>query len=449
LNPKSTNTTTSAIGYFYPDVLNSLIFRKNIIVFSELTFEKKTTYNAGYTSLATRQTNKIYQKLDNSFFNIFFVKLNEELLAMNKKTKEEKNKIDKIKGDVDIITQTYYSFKNINDKWLTSPTETIKGYPYNDAGKNLIDSFVFVDRAMNPIGDTIINAELLPQLFEDTNVSVFSVLSQLLSANGFEFFPLQNFMSFDNPANWEDSFKILTGVPALNPSSAFVCMYIGGSSSYPSTSSSETNGFINDGIIDLSNPQVKDFNTTPNDTKQEQEINSNFQFRQVRAFRVRFGEQNQSMFTNIKIDSKEYTDTNESINILARLAGDNKIDAPTPKGQNLYNLYENRSYKATITSMGNATIQPTQYFQIENVPLFNGAYIILSVEHTITANKMMTEFSGTKILKYPVPRVLNPVAFVGIDEDISNLSAGQIVQGALLTNYPQTQYNSMYTFKLI
>ena len=61
---------------------------------------------------------------------------------------------------------------------------------------------------------------------------------------------------------------------------------------------------------------------------------------------------------------------------------------------------------------------------------------------------MMTEFSGVKILKYPVPRVLNPVAFVGIDEDISNLSAGQIVQGALLTDIPQTQFNSMYTLKI-
>jgi len=448
LNPKSENTTTSAKGIYFSDLLSPLITRKNITVFSQLTFEMKTTYNSGYTSLKARQNNELYKKWDDNFFSLFFVKLNEEILGINKKIKEEKDKNDKIKGDIDVITQTYYSFKNINDKWLTSPTETISGYPYNDTGKNLIDSFAFVDRAMNPIGDTMINAELLPQLFEDTNVSIFSVLSQLLSANGFEFFPLQNFMSFDSNG-WENSFKIITNIPQNNNASAFVCMYIGGSSSYPSTSSSETNGFVNDGIIDLSVPQVPDFNTTSSDTKQEQETNNlKFPFRQVRAFRVRFGEQNQSMFTDIKIDSKEYTDTNESINILARLAGDNKISAPTPKGQNLYNMYENRSYKATVTSMGNAMIQPTQYFQIENVPLFNGAYIILNVEHNITPNKMMTTFSGTKILQYPSPRVLSPVAFVGIDEDISNLSAGQIVQGALLTNYPQTQYNSMYTFKI-
>jgi len=454
LNPNSENLPALAHGQYCDNIITPLITRKNIVIFSQITFKMDTTYNAGYISLKTKNNKPNTKKINDKFFSIFFKKLNSEILAINDKTKEEKDKQDKIKGDIDIITQTYYSFKNINDKWLTSPTETTTGYPYNDAGKDLIDSFAFVDRAMNPIGDTMINAELLPQLFEDNNVSVFSVLSQLLSANGFEFFPLQNFMSFADNKGWEDSFRITTSIPTLKTSSAFVCMYIGGSSCYPSTSSPETNGFVNDGVIDLLHPGVPDFNSinnkdNNNNTKQDQEIkNPTFPWQQVRAFRVRFGEQNQSMFTNIKIDSKEYTDTNESINILARLAGDNKVEAPTPKGQNLYNLYENRSYKATITSMGNATIQPTQYFQIENVPLFNGAYIILSVEHTITPNKMMTEFSGVKILKYPVPRVLNPVAFVGIDEDISNLSAGQIVQGALLTDIPQTKYNSMYTLKI-
>ena len=60
-------------------------------------------------------------------------------------------------------------------------------------------------------------------------------------------------------------------------------------------------------------------------------------------------------------------------------------------------------------------LQPTQYFQIENVPLFNGAYITLSVEHNIEPNKMTTSISGTKILKYPVPRVLEASSILGFD----------------------------------
>jgi ribosome biogenesis protein Tsr3 len=85
-------------------------------------------------------------------------------------------------------------------------------------------------------------------------------------------------------------------------------------------------------------------------------------------------------------------------------------------------------------------IQPTQYFQLENVPLFNGAYIILSVEHNITANKMTTSFSGTKLLKYPIPRVLNPVAFTGLN---ANLSSGEILISAL--NIIETKNEAHYT----
>ena len=274
---------------------------------------------------------------------------------------------------------------------------------------------------MNPIGDTMIDAQLLIDLYNDPNASVFTVLSQLLSLNNFEFFPLQNFMN--DPDSWANSFKIDTS-GNIKKRPAFVCMYIGGTSSYPSTTSD--NGFLNDGIIDISNTDAADFTNNakciPNSNLDNQMAKNDgtFPYRQVRAFRVKFGEQNQSMFTDIKIDSKEYPETNESLQILARLAGDNQGTTAIPKGQNLYNLYENRSYKATITGLGNVMIQPTQYFQLENVPLFNGAYVILAVEHTISTNKMTTNFSGVKIMKYPQPRVTNPLAFMGYDGGASN-----------------------------
>ena len=395
-----------------------------------------------------------------------------------------------MKGDEDIVTQCYYSFKNINDKWLTNPDigSQNRGYPLNDdvingGGKNLIDSFAFVDRAMNPIGNTIINCEHLPEMLDNPDMSIFSVISQLLSLNGWEFFPLQNFMaesngnqnirSANNNANangWIDSFKISTNVNALT-TPAFVCMYIGGSSSYPTGIGNSNNGFTDDGITDLGGSEATlDFRTTAptsdinsaapridlnsEDGKQETK-NAGFPWRTVRAFRVRFGEQNQSMFTDIKIDSKEYPETNESIQILARLAGDNKVQSPVPKGQNLYSLYENRAYRATITGLGNAMIQPTQYFQLENVPLFSGAYIILSVDHNIEPNKMTTSFSGTKILRYPVPRVLNAAAILGYDggdsdeTSISQMSGGDISKG-LGAGYNEnvTKYHSMYTFNI-
>ena len=451
LNPISTNND-SARGSFN-DIIYNLIVRKNIINYSQITFQMSelNTYPIGYESLATSNNDVNKRAINKIFFQKLFGKLNQEIVAKEKSLKEQAEELKKVKADKDIITQTYYSFKTINDKWLSGPVNSNqRGYPFNKTGKNLIDSFAFVDRAMNPIGDTIINAEILVDMLNDPNISVFTALSQLLSLNGFEFFPLQNFMNVGGETSWEDSFKIQTGAIKAETSTAFVCMYIGGSSSYPSTAQ---NGFENDGITNIADPGVTDYFTKPvtnQGTVDDLQTtnNSDFPWRQVRAFRVRFGVQNQSMFTGIKIDSKEYPETNESIQILSRLAGDNKENAPTPKGQNLYNLYENRSYKATITGFGNAMIQPTQYFQLENIPLFNGAYIILNVEHNIDANKMTTTFSGTKLLKYPIPRVLNPAAFTGFNSDTSSTSSGEIVKGALISNDDRTKYNAMYTLKI-
>jgi len=440
---------------YYGSVLRPLIERMNIIVFSQDTFEMSTDYPTAYKSIKSLNTNTSKKAVNDGYFTKFLNELFNQIENKKADTIKKENEDEKKKNDEDIITQTYYSFKNINDKWLTNPTNSkVWGYPFNRNDKRLIDSFVFVDRAMNPAGDTMLNAEILIELLDDPNISVYSVLSQLLSLNGFEFFPLQNFMI--GQGAWEECFKIDTsGVIEDRP--AFVCMYVGGSANYPTT---VQNGFKNDGIEDLANTDVTDFSTeecSP-DSKKDNQLAGNdegedkFPYRTVRAFKVRFGEQNQSMFTNIKIDSKEYPETNESIQILSRLAGDNKEHA-IPKGQNLYNLYENRSYKATIMGLGNVMIQPTQYFQLENVPLFNGAYIILSVEHDITANKMTTTFSGTKILKYPVPRVKDPLAFMGYDGGESRmtstreLSSGQLVAAAQATTMSKArlaQLNSVY-----
>ena len=443
---KQHNDLKNAIGKGnYYNIVETLMERKTLVNFSQITFEMSDSYDTGYTPISILNDNEENARTNEKYFQIFFNRLASEIKLKRRKLKEEEEEINKTKGDVDIINQLYYSFKNVNDKWLAGSLSDSNYYPFNKPNGRLIDSFAFVDRGMNPIGDTVINAEILIQMFDDPNISLFSVLTQLLSLNGFEFFPLQNFMRFSGDDSWMESFKIHTGGVYDDISTAFVCMYIGGTSSYPSVSG---NGFENDGIIDISEPGVTDYFTskpkenqgTVNDIQEDK--NTDFPWREVRAFRVRFGEQNQSMFTDIKIDSKEYPETNESIQILSRLAGDNNPDAPVPKGQNLYNLYENRSYKATITGFGNAMIQPTQYFQLENIPLFNGAYIILTVEHNITANKMTTSFSGTKLLKYPVPRVLNPMAFTNYNPNLS--AADSVVSAANVSQREETHYDAMY-----
>ena len=466
------NTTTGTNNYF-PEIIQPIITRGNIVNYSEITFERDAPQPQGYDCLNTTNTpaNGTKSTTNTNYFKGFFTNLYQEIKDKQTELKKQKEEDDKLGADNDIVTQTYYSFKNINDKWVSTPKVNayVKlGYPFNepspaDGQYHLIDMFAFVDRAMNPIGDTIINPAHLIELLNDENATVFSVLSELLAMNNFEFFPLQNFMQFEN-SEWTDSFRIDT-VGDVTARPAFVCMYFGGSSSYPTGINTVGGQFNDDCIVDMTNPKDgggKDFNIQTEgciynvDNDAQVKRNPFFPYGKVRAYRVRFAEQNQSMFTNIKIDSKEYPETNESIKILSRIAGDNKLQAPTPKGQNLYNLYENRSYKATVLGLGNMMLQPTQYFQIENVPLFNGAYITLSVEHNIEPNKMTTSVSGTKILKYPVPRVLEASSILGFeggnsyDTNAGDSSASAVTLGpnGATIQAPQAQYNSMYDFKV-
>lgn len=434
-------------------IFRTLMDRKILINYNTITFNTEygldsdnNTYislndiNQEQNSLATN-TRKFFE----TFINETIQDLEERITFLEEKEKEFNRSVD----DTDIYTQTYYSFKNINDKWLAGLNKNISGYPFKDNGEGaLIDQFVFVDRALNPIGDTIIDLKTLLDLEYDTKTSIFTVLTQLLSVNGFEFFPLQNFMTFEEN-EWEKSFTIDNG-PIEKQYPTFVCMYIGGTASYPSG----TNDYYEeDGIVDLENPEVADFSTQgcePNEELDNQvpSKEGKFYYAQPKAFKVRFGEQNQSMFRDIQIDSKEYPETNESLSILGQIAGDGSEQAPIPKGQNLYNLYENRSYKATIRGLGNVMIQPTQYFQLENVPLFNGAYVVLEVEHDVSQNKMETSFSGTKLLKYPLPRVTDPATLFGFQggaTDNTQPSFDTVSEGiGTASNPPETQFNDFY-----
>jgi hypothetical protein len=53
--------------------------------------------------------------------------------------------------------------------------------------------------------------------------------------------------------------------------------------------------------------------------------------------------------------------------------------------------------------MGNAQIQPLMYFQLMNVPMFRGTYMIIKVEHNITQGNMTTVFTGMKMSKVQLP----------------------------------------------
>jgi hypothetical protein len=69
---------------------------------------------------------------------------------------------------------------------------------------------------------------------------------------------------------------------------------------------------------------------------------------------------------------------------------------------------------------------------------------------------MTTSFGGTKLLRYPIPRVLEPsVAFGFSGGNTSETNSGELSQNTTTTGAlpgeigAQTQFNSMYDFRII
>ena len=107
---------------------------------------------------------------------------------------------------------------------------------------------------------------------------------------------------------------------------------------------------------------------------------------------VSYGKGNQSFFKDIKLDQREFVETAESLEIIEDISNSGNKRKPTFNGQNLFNVYQKRSYSAEVEVMGNAMIQPMMYFQLNNIPMFRGAYLINKVSHSITPHNMSTTF---------------------------------------------------------
>lgn len=160
----------------------------------------------------------------------------------------------------------------------------------------------------------------------------------------------------------------------------FVFQYIGDvTSSLASTNSQINNKTDLRQSFDLSS------NNTPKDIK-----NSGHH---VTGFDVQFGEQNQQIFSNFNVDQSEFSNTEEYFDVITNLTKNGNVKTV---GNDLYRIYDSRSYNATITAMGNMEIEPLMYFNLKNVPLFRGAYWITNISHDITPNHMVTTFKGVR-----------------------------------------------------
>ena len=327
---------------------------------------------------------------------------------------EKKQQEQELFGTTDeniIKLMLYRTCKNINDKWLAGVTEQgsllfqcgarnpmderLKER-YRKGGKtHLIDSFRFVNRSFKDIGNELyINPlPLNDYMVNNPNSSFYDIVTSLLSDNNFDFIALPTFVNFRNQEELTDMFRPFPeyeeALSKMEAGPSFVCVYVGqkskhldlGSSNYPN------DGFdFMDNHGNRSNKIPKDFDADATDYENS-----------VPVFCVNYSQQNQNIFKDIILDQNEFSETAESLQIMDDISQKGSENNRTFGGQNMYNVYSVRSYKAEVEMLGNASIQPMMYFQLNNIPMFHGAYMITRVKHSIKANHMSTNFTGVRI----------------------------------------------------
>ena len=318
-----------------------------------------------------------------------------------------------------IKLQLYRTCKNIYDKWIGGSSDS-NNIIFQCGGRNtldydlvkkrtnnassapkLIDSFRFVTRSFRDIGDEmVINPSPVVDILRDNpNTSFYDAVTNLLSSNNFDFIPLPSYINYGDEESLSALFRPIStseGSKLGSVGPSFVCVYVGQKSKHLEYDESE---YTNDGFDircdsngNFNPPLPKDFEieTTPHEN-------------QVAVFAVNYSQQNQNIFKDITLDQSEFSETAESLQIIDDISKKGSENNKTLAGQNMYNVYGVRSYKTEVEMMGNAMIQPMMYFQLNNIPMFHGAYMITHVKHSIKPNFMSTNFTGVRIRQVETP----------------------------------------------
>lgn len=334
-------------------------------------------------------------------------------------------------GD-DIKLSLYRSFKSLYDKWISSSSSSNNRLFYNktDEDKSLYDLFSFVNRGFKDIGhEAVIDITYLKTIADNPTMSLYQVIVEILSKNNFDFFPLPSYIRYDGSTNSTNSlvemFKPVTDLNSITSSPSFMCMIRPGTSRVLDIKSVNSNcrgGGTNieygDDSFDITSvvegTNSGDFD---NDTKTSQSVT---------AFKVTYGQENQSHFKSIQLDQAEFKETQESLMAIDRMTKRKDGEGPsrTAKGNNLYDVQLTRSYTCTVEAFGNMMIQPLMYFKLENVPMFHGTYLITNVKHSVKPNNVSTTFTGVRQPLVAVPIVTDALSLMNISKSETKSGSG-------------------------
>ena len=375
-------------------------------------------------------------KIDEVSFNKYIDALLNELKELNKTESNNKNNIAEkeelfqITNNDDIKLNLYRNVKAIYDKWIGE--DNIAGCIRRD---KLIDTFRFLNKSFKNIGDEfLINPLSITNYIEGfSNRSCSDMISKILADNGFDFIALPNFVDFKEQKELKEMFRPheIGEAPTVGP--AFICMYANRANTLDLGNKSDTgdSGF---NIKEDGSAFLLDGKPAFNNSEET-----------IAAFLVKYGDDNQSIFKDIRLDQKEFSETDESLIIIDKMANSKEPGAKANIGQNLYNIYSTRSYSCEIESLGNAMIQPMMYFQLTNIPMFRGAYLILKASHNIKPNHMTTTFKGVRIAGIDVPLVTSETVSLGLFNQFSDVDTTGVKLSKKLKTYTREEFVKEYS----
>ena len=76
------------------------------------------------------------------------------------------------------------------------------------------------------------------------------------------------------------------------------------------------------------------------------------------------------------MNQQEHKETGEYFKALADLVDKRGATQQSYVGTDLLRIFKTRSYTCSVEALGCMNIQPLMYFDLQNVPFFNGAYLI-------------------------------------------------------------------------
>ena len=325
----------------------------------------------------------------------------------NNKTITEVNTINTVLDSKVSKYDLYETFKAINDKWVS-------GNDYTTT--TLFEDVLFLDRGGRNIGELFfVDIFDLKKILNGRKVnletSVFNFIGGILTKNHFNIFPMPSYVNFygalspgDNiddvikssteVAN--DTWGNFTTVDYRKSGPKLVCVYAGKGSSVLNNSGSSNIRYGNDAIDwDNNIPFLEDQRGKTDWALSNKCV----------SFLVDAGIRNQAIFHNIVVSQDGGVATAESLQTIENIRSNVSGRNVSTQNTSLFNLYKNLSYTAQISCMGNAIIQPTMYFNLQHIPLFNGPYFITEVNHEITPGTFETTFSGIRQSIYALPSI--------------------------------------------